>query len=364
MGNLAPDIYRVRVFDDDWGPNRYLPEWYHDAASLDTATDVAVVAGAGAVVDEDLVHRAEIVDLTSTTHPDQTVWYRARDVALQWTTAEPDSTGGYSFVLDQKAGTAPTKEVQSYTPAVEYTGVDDGVWYFHVRAAALWLDWPWGSQWRLAWGPTKHYALHIDGTAPTTQAVGAGGWHNETVNVTLVPDDPASGMSGGLAKTEYRVDGAVEWTEGTEVQIPVRATGEDDGTHTIAFRSTDAVGNVEDEQTVDVLVDTTVPQTWDDSDGVVHAADTVVSLTASDELSGVAETWYSLDGGDWVEGTEVLVAAPTDHSGDGLHTIAYYSVDAVGNVEAVQDCTVLIDTGEATAAPATEPEAAAPGGGG
>ena len=69
-----------------------------------------------------------------------------------------------------------------------------------------------------------------------------------------------------------------------------------------------------------------------------------IHLTASDATAGVAETWYSLDGAPWVEGTDVLVPALVDHTGDGLHTVVYYSVDAVGNIEAVRMCTALIDT--------------------
>ena len=249
--DLAPATYRVRVYESDWGTTRYLPEWYDDAASLAAATDVAVAAGAGAVVDEHLVHRADITGLTSATHSDQTMWYSARDAALAWSVADPALNGGYSYVLDQQAGTTTDKDIDSYTLAAEFAGLADGVWYFHVRGVAWWKDDEWNSAWQLAWGPTKRYVLHIDGTAP---------------------------------------------------------------------------------------------QTSDDADGLPHAADAVVTLVADDPLSGVASTWYSRDGGDWMQGNEVLIAAAADHTGDGLHTIAYYSVDAVGNAEEVRTCTVLIDT--------------------
>ena len=45
----------------------------------------------------------------------------------------------------------------------------------------------------------------------------------------------------------------------------------------------------------------------------------------------------------WLEGSEVLVAAPPDGSGNGDHTIRYYSTDNAGNVEGKRACTVTID---------------------
>ena len=68
--------------------------------------------------------------------------------------------------------------------------------------------------------------------------------------------------------------------------------------------------------------------------------------------SGVASTSYRVDGGGWQSGTSVVVAAPADHSNDGAHTIDYYSVDNVGNTEAVRHATVTIDTQPPSGTPA------------
>jgi large repetitive protein len=65
-----------------------------------------------------------------------------------------------------------------------------------------------------------------------------------------------------------------------------------------------------------------------------------VLLDASDNSggSGVASTHYNVDGGTDQAGTSVSV------SGDGTHTISYYSVDNAGNKETPHDATVKIDT--------------------
>ena len=69
-----------------------------------------------------------------------------------------------------------------------------------------------------------------------------------------------------------------------------------------------------------------------------------VKLAATDAESGVATTVYRLDDGAWRVGTEVRVLAPRDHSNDGEHVIAFYSVDNAQNQEALKTVTVKIDT--------------------
>jgi photosystem II stability/assembly factor-like uncharacterized protein len=67
----------------------------------------------------------------------------------------------------------------------------------------------------------------------------------------------------------------------------------------------------------------------------------VIVLDAADAGSGVANTWYKLDGGAETTGTMLSVTAP------GVHTIQFRSVDASDNVEVwqpVKTFTVLIAT--------------------
>ena len=95
----------------------------------------------------------------------------------------------------------------------------------------------------------------------------------------------------------------------------------------MGFRSTDLAGNVEATQFVEVKLDGKVPVTASNADGATHNGSFTLVLTATDSLSGVAATCYSLDGGPFVSGTSVLV------KGRGTHTIKFYSTDVAGNVE-------------------------------
>ena len=60
-------------------------------------------------------------------------------------------------------------------------------------------------------------------------------------------------------------------------------------------------------------------------------------LTATDNLSGVAATYYQIDGGQVLTGTSPVV------SGSGTHTLTYWSADNAGNLEASRSVTVKID---------------------
>jgi hypothetical protein len=101
-----------------------------------------------------------------------------------------------------------------------------------------------------------------DLTAPFTTDDADDWWHNRDVLVTLVADD---GIGSGVAATEYRVDGGA-WVAADEpglAEIAVKAARDHgaDGVHAIAYRSTDAAGNVEAVRGCSVRIDTRRPAT-------------------------------------------------------------------------------------------------------
>lgn len=70
-----------------------------------------------------------------------------------------------------------------------------------------------------------------------------------------------------------------------------------------------------------------------------YVSPVTVTLTASDDLSGVAYTQYRLQEGAWLTYTAPFVLAT-----EGETVIAYRSADLAGNIEAVQTHTVSIDS--------------------
>ena len=65
----------------------------------------------------------------------------------------------------------------------------------------------------------------------------------------------------------------------------------------------------------------------------------MATLTATDDLSGVGATYYSVDGG-----ALALYTGAFPVTGEGSHSIGYFSVDNVGNVEAPSSATLAIDS--------------------
>jgi len=106
-----------------------------------------------------------------------------------------------------------------------------------------------------------------------------------------------------------------------------------------------------------VTTDVTAPVTVARGAGGWSNQPVTVRFRASDAGSGVASTEYSTDAGTtWTQGTELTIAAPADHSGDGAQKVLYRSVDRAGNVEEARTCRVGIDTQRPT------PQAGGPAG--
>ncbi|AFC28166.1 coagulation factor 5/8 type domain-containing protein [Paenibacillus mucilaginosus 3016] len=83
--------------------------------------------------------------------------------------------------------------------------------------------------------------------------------------------------------------------------------------------------------------DVTPPVTSDDApQGPVHT-DRAVNFNATDESSGVAATYYTVDGGAQQTGNTVTLTTY------GTHTLVYWSVDWAGNVEQQHTVTVNLD---------------------
>src|SRR5574341_267152 len=145
----------------------------------------------------------------------------------------------------------------------------------------------------------------------------------------------------GVAVTEYRIDGG-SWT--TDAPFTVSA----EGTHTIDYYSKDNVTNAETVKTLTVIVDNTAPVSTItvgspqyQSDGKLYVSgSTGITMTASDALSGVKKTEFSMDGGEW----NVYTAAFTLVSyADGAHTIRYRFIDNVNNPEDAKELVVILD---------------------
>ena len=211
-------------------------------------------------------------------------------------------------------------------------------------------------------------AILVDTIPPTSSAGGVdAAWHASDVVVGLSAVDGVGGS--GVNRITYQVDGGSTQTiSGTSgnVTIPAPANGSNDGSHTIAFYATDDAGNVEaPAKTATVKIDATKPSTSlattpaspDGTNGWFQQASVQFSLTGSDARSGVAQSFYTVDGGAAQTYSGVVTV-----SGQGTHTVTYWSVDNAGNTEAAKSAQIKLDNVKPSTSIAVSP--AAPNGSG
>ena len=178
--------------------------------------------------------------------------------------------------------------------------------------------------------------VKIDREAPTsglaiTGTLGANGWYTSPITITFVVTDPVSGRD----TTMYRLDGGI-WQAGDGLVV------DSDGIHTLEYYSIDRAGNRESTHTATLRVDLLPPMTMYTTEGTAgdggwFRSPVTVTLTPTDLASGPAATYYRLDAGGWISGTKAMV------SSEGTHSLAFYSRDYAGNVEASQAISVNID---------------------
>ena len=189
------------------------------------------------------------------------------------------------------------------------------------------------------WEAVRASTVRIDTTAPVTTAAGlqatnATGWRNSAQTVTLTPSD---GSGSGVAHTYYTVDGGGQQA-GTTFTVSAA------GSHAVTYWSTDNVGWAEGTHTGYVNIDGVAPTTTaaglqpDDHSGWRATAQAVTLARSDSGGSGLAHTYYSIDGG--AQLTYVGAFAVT---GSGSHAVTYWSVDNAGNSEAVHTGYVNID---------------------
>jgi len=198
--------------------------------------------------------------------------------------------------------------------------------------------------------------IWIDRTAPTTGATVAAplpsGWYGDAVTVTLAGND---NLSGAVA-TYYAVDGAAA------LDYTGAFTVEASAVHTISFWSADLAGNVETAGApLTLKVDTIAPTTTltnpiSPASGWFVTSGIPVAFAAHDAHSGIAATYYAIDGGT----TQTYGEPFTANLSSGSHTITYWSVDLAQNTEArasTNTIAVNVDTDAPSIVSAASPAA-------
>ncbi|MCD6318663.1 carboxypeptidase regulatory-like domain-containing protein, partial [Candidatus Aerophobetes bacterium] len=194
--------------------------------------------------------------ISSSTHPDENKWYNNNDPVFTWTEPQdPSGIAGYSYSLNKTPTSTPNTTVDTTARTISYTNIQDGSWYFHVRAEDSAGN----------WGPANHYTVRIDTTLPTTDI------SSPTIDTFVKGLVTIKGTAYDKNLDHY----TLEYGEGTSpsgwiaiststnpVSNGILATwdtaGIDDGVYTLRVWVEDKAGNTS-EHTVEVNVDNTLP---------------------------------------------------------------------------------------------------------
>ncbi len=177
----------------------------------------------------------------------------------------------------------------------------------------------------------RTYDFSIDKTKPTTKLVVSGDLYKSDLvstknKFTLNANDELSGVKN----TYYEIDGVKKTYYKT-----FSLYGLKDGSHTLNYYSTDKVGNKEETSTFKFDVDNTPPEVdiyvvgdqYQNRGRIYISSRSNIEIKAEDDIAGVKEIVYSVDGGDSQKYTGPF---PLKKSA-GEHIISFWAVDNLGN---------------------------------
>jgi hypothetical protein len=174
---------------------------------------------------------------------------------------------------------------------------------------------------------------------PTTSksvnpAANAAGWNASNVALTFT----ATANGSTVKDIRTSVNNAAEVIHNGSTATVNLTT---DGIHSVGYYSTDTDGHNEVTQYTTVRIDRVKPVTTQ------SFASGKLTLTASDDRSGISKTYYKLDGS-----TEVEYTAPIDIAA-GNHTVEYRAVDVAGNSETAKLFSSAVGVASVSISPAS-----------
>ncbi len=207
---------------------------------------------------------------------------------------------------------------------------DGSAWYVCARAIDTMED-----DWDRADTLFKVDNLDPVGTLTISGTKGNGKWYRSSVSITY----PCTDAHSGVDYRQYRLDFGAWNTYAAAIAVA------SDGDHHIEVRCWDNAGNLHYAieafgiDKVSTVTSNAKAGTADDNGWYKSAVTVTLTCFDASPGSGCGATTYRVDGGAWK-----TYAAAFAVSGDGTHTVDYYSVDLAGNTEPTKTTTIKIDT--------------------
>ncbi|MEM0449148.1 MAG: C1 family peptidase [Methanomassiliicoccales archaeon] len=194
------------------------------------------------------------------------------------------------------------------------------------------VDWA-GNQ-----GEERELLIMVDRCPPIASlgisgSQGQEGWFVSLVDLHIDARDETS----GVREIYYSLSGQA-WRK---YSSPI--TLSDEGVHEMRFFAVDNAGNPGEISSQEIRMDMSAPVTElyitgrEGREGW-YVSQVEVNLDPGDGVSGIAGTYYRIDGGSWQEAWSSIMIA------DGRHMLEYFSVDSAGNQERFQAREIMVDS--------------------
>ena len=261
----------------------------------------------------------EEVDIESTSHPEEDVWYSNNEVLFSWDL--PKDAVEIKTELNQQRFALPDDLIEDATDSKVYKDVVDGTWYFHLQIKN-----------EKGWSAVSTKKVQIDTTSPERFWIKKSDRQDLTdpkLNFSVEAEDSVSGVENYHALVD---DIYEESFNGLLEKIEVGPLPP--GSHTVLVRAQDRAGNIRTESFL-VQIDSIKAPVFTEISNVIHSGSVVAlkgeSLPNSEivilfEMKGEEPENYSVrsdkDG-------EFVFVAPKKPS-DGIYRVKAKVIDERG----------------------------------
>ena len=169
----------------------------------------------------------------SLTHPDPEKWYSNNAPEFAWNL--PSDVTGVSIYLSKSSASNPGSLPDGLFSSKSYKDIEDGIWYFHIKARNS-----------FGWGPIAHRKVLIDTEKPQlfeTKIDNGGDSTNPTPIIHFKAVDYISGIEYYEVKIGEEQDVIPVKVAGTVVSNPYEMPPQSPGKHTIIIKAVDAANN-------------------------------------------------------------------------------------------------------------------------
>lgn len=198
----------------------------------------------------------------------------------------------------------------------------------------------------------RQFQLPIDDTAPSTSVKfleantserGGTRYFSQGLALQLASVDRGREQQAGVEQILYSIDGSGYVPYGPD---PVRLFFVEKP-YQVSYYAVDHVGNIERPRDLEFVVDLSPPLTTQTISGslfgTTFSSNTVIELSSSDGLSGVAGVYYAFDNQSFRTYQRPLSGKALLELPEGPHSFRYYAVDGVGNREEEKSLSFTLD---------------------